>query len=490
MSVLKPRDWASYSLKKKVEWFSEQKLSQRARDASNQGSSEVQTPVIAVNDAPVRPPTQMPSAQPVRKESPAKSVVPPIEESLRPDTFTRNAESQYLNNEGADVWSSASDRHDHTLPQAQITSNEISTQPNTTPVRQNEISNGPNKNEIHTIESDASLTKPHSLPKRPTTIVPLSLPSDAPAANKKPQKSATAATHKQPATSQIVPVTLSLPEASAITARSAIGSFDGAENSSLRQLPTKSLLPVGEIATTAVKPQHPAAAEPKKTTITSISSAYSDRRNMKTGSGTIIPRSVLGKRKVVNEEDGESARQMLPGSAANLPLTASHNSVPNDLPSWYADVRINKSTKSRLDRSMVAMLNTVRDVIGDLGKPSAVGPNRDVLWGKLRDQVHRVSHQNVDESLVKVCKLLESNGLPRIFVQRLGGTFSDCPYDISADARELFLKWCRHEFDPDILRGIKHSNWTILPDYPSLNCNYFGEGDLVSGQWWPRWCTW
>jgi len=142
------------------------------------------------------------------------------------------------------------------------------------------------------------------------------------------------------------------------------------------------------------------------------------------------------------------------------------------------------------NRDVLGILQEVRYLIQKLENPQAVGAERVKLWNDVRNQVHKVAHQNVNDVLVKQSKLMERtlHGLPQLFRARHGGKFEDCPYDISADAREVFLKWCRQDFEHDILRGITCGKaLTVQKNFPKLCApDEFGEGDLVLGQWWPR----
>jgi len=221
-------------------------------------------------------------------------------------------------------------------------------------------------------------------------------------------------------------------------------------------------------------------------------SVYSDRQSTKQRTGTIVPRSVLGKRKPAEQVTGSSQPPSVRPSASSSAATPNTNQVVHldPLPDWYRQVRMPKPGRAG-NRDVLGVLQEIRFLIQKLDKPSAVGEEREQLWRDIRKQVHKVAHQNVDEVLVKWSKLMErsAHGLPQLFVARYGGKFEDCPYDISADAREVFLKWCRNDFDPDILRGINCATkiLTVKSNFPKLCApDEYGEGDLVSGQWWPR----
>lgn len=86
--------------------------------------------------------------------------------------------------------------------------------------------------------------------------------------------------------------------------------------------------------------------------------------------------------------------------------------------------------------------------------------------------------------------------MPQMFdTQYAGGV--DWPYDIRADAEELYNKWARKDFQTDMLRGIVlkgtrdaagnlyHSDRLDTRFQPKLSFRAFGNNNLLNGQWWP-----
>lgn len=243
-----------------------------------------------------------------------------------------------------------------------------------------------------------------------------------------------------------------------------------------------------------------AKTPPLRSGLSNSSSIYSGRGISNAGAGTIgtkVPKSLQTlqsskKRKNSFDDDEGATPSTTAPSCPNLSTFICNASpaaaVHFELPEWYTRLSINPRT--RFDRSILALLQGVREAIGTLKLPSSVGAKRAESYSKIRDQVHRISTLDVTDVLVKKSKLLEpASGFPQIFAPALGGRFGDCPFDVSADAREVFLRWCCQEFNPDILRGIDHSkgSGSVLKDYPNRSAAYFGEGDLVPGQWWPSW---
>lgn len=113
------------------------------------------------------------------------------------------------------------------------------------------------------------------------------------------------------------------------------------------------------------------------------------------------------------------------------------------------------------------------------------------LYEELRDHVHKAEIRlNVNKYILKKAKILNpENGLPRIFKEA-----ADFPPDLKADSYQLYNRWYREDFEQDILHGLitkkaKDRNGdSIDPAYRKkhpASAKYYGEGDLVLGQWWP-----
>ena len=102
----------------------------------------------------------------------------------------------------------------------------------------------------------------------------------------------------------------------------------------------------------------------------------------------------------------------------------------------------------------------------------------------------------VSGALLRSCRALhDEDGLPQLFDASFMGSIK-VPWDIRADAEELYNKWCRQIFETDLLRGIiagkpatKHQERsvdTIDPAYEGrVKPKFHGNGLLLNGQWWP-----
>lgn len=120
---------------------------------------------------------------------------------------------------------------------------------------------------------------------------------------------------------------------------------------------------------------------------------------------------------------------------------------------------------------------------------------RDRAVEALRDHVHKAEFlADITKFLVKKTKILTpESGLPRIFQAE-----SKFPPDLRADSYQLYNRWYNEDFEQDILRGIitkkgdNRGGDSIDPEYRikhPTTAKFYGEGDLVLGQWWPTQLT-
>lgn len=157
------------------------------------------------------------------------------------------------------------------------------------------------------------------------------------------------------------------------------------------------------------------------------------------------------------------------------------------LPEWYH--RVNKNAKH--DRSQVVKLRKIKEAIDKC----RANPRADLtnIFDEIRDGIHDAEFREVDAVVIRNTRLLEPElGLPLIF----NSSEVDYPFDVKADAQQLWTRWARRVFETDLLRGInttlKNSSKkgrntdSLLPNYPGrVMPNRFGNNKLVNGQWWP-----
>ena len=120
------------------------------------------------------------------------------------------------------------------------------------------------------------------------------------------------------------------------------------------------------------------------------------------------------------------------------------------------------------------------------------GGSRKTHYQAIRDEVHKLEQYEVNEYLLKKSRILDShNGLSSIFCNR-----NDYPWDIRADARQLYKKWAAKDFCCDIYKGMRTrspqrngSNKRSQNLEKSLDdrnkADFHGEGKFANGQWWP-----
>ncbi|KAL1617309.1 hypothetical protein SLS54_007862 [Diplodia seriata] len=122
------------------------------------------------------------------------------------------------------------------------------------------------------------------------------------------------------------------------------------------------------------------------------------------------------------------------------------------------------------------------------------GVELEALFDQIRNELHDLVFLQVSDVAVRRKRMLHNDsGLPQLFD---GMVF---PWDIRADALELYKRWALRVFSTDLLRGIVKRPSTagnrttdrIDPTYPGKEkADYYGEGYLINGQWWPtQLCT-
>lgn len=205
------------------------------------------------------------------------------------------------------------------------------------------------------------------------------------------------------------------------------------------------------------------------------------------------------------EQDSVPKRQRVSiSSAASLqspttpPEDASDERQP---PAWYQAMSIDR-TRSKgnqreadVDPLMKRFKNKISKVRN--GEFTSADAQQSAM-NEIRMLLHTMPFELVDEKLLRNNSMLTNAvGLPQLFDERYSGGFN-WPFDIKADAKELYIKWCAKIFETDLLRGIIPGNAKSSSKERSADkidegwrqkhgasANYFGNGRLVNGQWWP-----
>jgi len=168
------------------------------------------------------------------------------------------------------------------------------------------------------------------------------------------------------------------------------------------------------------------------------------------------------------------------------------------LPKWYTDIKDSSYPMMQLAKKRTPELTALEALKNCIGRCEAEMKRARLnqLYEELRDHVHKAEITiQVTRFLLKKARILHpENGLPRIFREN-----ANFPSDLKADAYLLYTRWYKEDFSQDILRGVitvkgKDRNGDRLDaayraKHPA-NAKYYGEGNLVLGQWWPtQLCT-
>jgi hypothetical protein len=183
------------------------------------------------------------------------------------------------------------------------------------------------------------------------------------------------------------------------------------------------------------------------------------------------------------------------------------------LPDWYTKINMKSLAMKNLDSrgaskkalDCLAALKALKGYITTCERPNTPEKQLAESFQMLRHKVHQAEITlAVDKFVLRKNRMLEEDtGLPRIFLSKK----AKFPWDLQADAWQLYLRWHNEIFEVDILRGIKlatnggkdankrnnetRSSDTLDPNWKGrVRANYYGAGDLVLGQWWPtQLCT-
>ncbi|KAK5113979.1 hypothetical protein LTR62_003102 [Meristemomyces frigidus] len=160
-------------------------------------------------------------------------------------------------------------------------------------------------------------------------------------------------------------------------------------------------------------------------------------------------------------------------------------------PEWYNKL---KGTTSRVPEEANAR-GLLESLKGQIKNVKSNTKNTEEAFLKIREQLHKLAFAKVSGQLLRDMRALhDDTGLPQIFDRR----FTDgvkFPWDVQADAEELYNKWSRKIFETNLLRGIiagksasryqEKTVDTLDPAYPRISAKFHGNGLLLNGQWWP-----
>lgn len=172
-------------------------------------------------------------------------------------------------------------------------------------------------------------------------------------------------------------------------------------------------------------------------------------------------------------------------------------------PEWYRILQVPKS-RAKDQANADGALDRLKEEIRKMKKLTAsdgARPFRNEFL-TIRNYLHALFFVQVDGKLLRAKRMLHNeDGLPQIFDQAFSGGVN-WPWDVRADAEELYNKWYHGEFDTDTYRGIVRGKPTkkgkgksgdvstavdkLAPDaerYRLMDVHANGNGKLLNGQW-------
>lgn len=178
------------------------------------------------------------------------------------------------------------------------------------------------------------------------------------------------------------------------------------------------------------------------------------------------------------------------GSRSSEPSGAKAPTIEERPPAWYNRLKV-VPTRNKNESNAESVLDRLK---GNMNK--GIAAQDDV-----RRDLHTLTFVEVSRQLLRNKRMLhDADGLPRLFDPAHNQGIA-WPYDIKADAEELYNKWCRGVFETDLLRGIiagkssiKIRGEVVKGQSTSLDSrhakdridpHYYGNGLLLNGQWWP-----
>jgi hypothetical protein len=215
---------------------------------------------------------------------------------------------------------------------------------------------------------------------------------------------------------------------------------------------------------------------------------------------TNLPNRALGKeRRSASAEFGLPSPTKSPDAetALFIPETNAEAKFGKfEQPAWYKNIKTDSTLyklwlKKRNIQAEVS-LSRMKECIKRCEDIRTSTKELPKIFNELRNEIHKAEITlEVDGNLLRKNFMLHSTGIVGIFISKR----VEYPWDIRADAFQLYNRWKQQDFKIDLLRHIvtkkegKRNADSIAPDWLH-SADYYGEGDLVLGQWWPtQLCT-
>lgn len=171
-------------------------------------------------------------------------------------------------------------------------------------------------------------------------------------------------------------------------------------------------------------------------------------------------------------------------------------------PEWYTKITPQQNQRNpRAPPGIDQHLNKIKSGIENCVKAVSKGLPPDAAdYKRINDALHKAFFLNLNAAMIRKQRLLHNDtGLPKLFCQALSDGVN-YPWYIAEDAAELYIKWWSGDFNPDLFRGIvkgrkkneelHRTSKADKLDRKTLqsrrNGNFFGNGHLRNGQWWPN----
>ena len=170
-----------------------------------------------------------------------------------------------------------------------------------------------------------------------------------------------------------------------------------------------------------------AASKPAKRPAPTLN-AYADERRPSISNSPKIPKRT------------SMASPQSPGRAEADPLTTVSNERP---PKWYMELDLKKCKRRGHDSNADTLLGSLRTQIGKCQTAARNGNVPKEIFHQIRDKLHKIVFIEVNGELLKSNRMLhDEGGLPQLFDIRYSKGV-EWPYDVKADAQELYNKVCR-----------------------------------------------
>ncbi|KAF2656140.1 hypothetical protein K491DRAFT_692341 [Lophiostoma macrostomum CBS 122681] len=173
-------------------------------------------------------------------------------------------------------------------------------------------------------------------------------------------------------------------------------------------------------------------------------------------------------------------------------------------PSWYRNLNPKTSqafkawekSKSKKPAQLIKPLEVMKDRIAR-SQTETNPAELETLFEQLRDDVHKAEFAAVNKFVLRRCHMM-NNGLDCIVNSKNNVNY---PWDLKADAFQLYTRWSAEIFEVKLLRGLefqkgekgkKRNTDRIDPTWRREHgkfANFYGHGELVQGQWWPTQLT-